>query len=117
MARLYRGRFTPIVISGATITSPGNVQYAEGSLTISGADSAGDAIIYRITDQGVVTGGTTLSGAFGCMSYDIWKTYVICASPDGNVPIYKYPAGGSPIETIGASTDPFQVVISEAPKR
>ena len=116
MARLYRGAFTPIVISGATIPSPGGVQYAEGSLTIGGADSSGDAIIYRITDQGVVTGGTTLLGAFGCMGYEIWKTYVICASSNGNVPIYKYPAGGSPIETVGVSTNPFQVVISEARK-
>lgn len=117
MARLYRGRFTPIAISGATITSPGTVQYAGGSLTIGGADTAGDAIIYRITDQGVITGGTTLLGSSGCISYEIWKTYAICASDNGNVPIYKYPGGGSPIETIGASTDPFQVVISEAPKR
>ena len=117
MARLYRGRFTPIVISGATITSPGSVQYAEGSLTIGGADSAGDAIIYRITDQGVVTGETTLAGRFSCTSYEIWKTYAICASGDGNVPIYKYPAGGSPIETVGAFTNPFQVVISESRRR
>jgi hypothetical protein len=116
MARLYRKRFTPIVISGATIASPGGVQYAEGSLTVGGADSVGDAIVYRITDSGVVAGETTLSGA-GCMSYEIWKTYVICASSNGNVPIYKYPAGGRPIETVGASTNPFQAVISEAPKR
>jgi hypothetical protein len=117
LARLYRGRFTPIVISGATITSPGSVQYGEGSLTIGGADGAGDAIVYRITDQGVVTGEATLVGAFGCMSYEIWKSYVICASVNGSVPVYNYPAGGSPIETVGASTNPFQVVISEARKR
>ncbi len=117
MARLYRGRFTPIEVSGAKIASPGGVQYAEGSLTIGGGDDAGDGTIYRITDQGVITGETTLVGSSGCMAYEIWKTYAICASGNGNVPIYKYPAGGSPIETIGASTYPFQVVISEAPKR
>ncbi|MGA9274172.1 MAG: hypothetical protein WBV67_11855 [Candidatus Cybelea sp.] len=117
MARLYRDNFTPIEILGAKIASPGGVQYAEGSLTIGGADNAGDGIIYRITDQGVVTGATTLIGSSGCMSYEIWKTYAICASGNGNVPIYRYPAGGSPIETVGASTYPFQVVISEATKR
>jgi len=116
MARLHGGRFEPIVISGATIDSPGGVQYAAGSWTVGGADKAGDAIIYRITGQGAVTGKTILAGAYGCSSYEIWKGYVICASSNGDVPVYKYPAGGRPIETIGPSSNPFQVVISEAPK-
>ena len=116
MAGLHRGRFEPIVISGATIGSPGGVQYAAGSLTVGGSDNARDAIIYRITDQGAVTGKTTLAGAYSCVSYEIWKGYAICASSNGDVPIYEYPGGGSPIETIGPSTGPFQAVISEGPK-
>lgn len=116
VAQLHHGRFEPITISGATITSPGGMQYAEGSLTIGGTDSAGDAIVYRITDRGVVTGETTLLGA-ASVSYEIWKTYVICASESRGVSIYNYPAGGSPIKTLGTSISPFQAVISEAPKR
>ena len=116
VAQLHHGRFEPITISGATITSPGGMQYAEGSLTIGGTDSAGDAIVYRITDRGVVTGETTLLGA-ASVSYEIWKTYVICASESRGVSIYNYPAGGSPIKTLGTSISPFQAVISEATKR
>lgn len=92
------------------------MQYAEGSLTIGGADSTGDAIVYRITDDGAVTGETTLVGASNCASYEIWKAFVICASGNGNVPVYRYPAGGNAVETVAASTSAFQVVISEAPK-
>ena len=117
MARLYRGRFDPLTIRGATIMSPGGVQYAEGSLTIGGGDRSQNAIVYRITSHGTVTGSTTLAGAYSCPSYEIWKTWIICASSNGNVPIYKYPRGGNPVATIGASTGPFQVVISEAPHR
>ncbi len=109
MARLYRGRFTPIVIKGATIPSPGGVQYAEGSLTIGGADSSGDGVIYRITDRGVVNGKTTLIGSSGCMTYEIWKGYAICGSGKGNVLIYQYAAGGIPIQTLGTPQIRFRL--------
>ncbi|HEY2476091.1 MAG TPA: hypothetical protein VGI19_14985 [Candidatus Cybelea sp.] len=117
MARFYRRHFTPIVISGATITTPGGVQYAEGSLTVGGTDPSGNAIVYRVSQKGAVTGSTQLSGAYSCVSYEIWKTSMFCASSNGDVPVYRYPVGGDPIATIGASLSAFQAVVSKAPKR
>ncbi|MBV8197849.1 MAG: hypothetical protein JO263_06925, partial [Candidatus Eremiobacteraeota bacterium] len=117
LARLYRKRFSPIVVKGTTIPSPEGVQYAQGTLTISGPDGFKNALIYRLTKSGTITGVTHLLGGGNCFSYEIWKSYVLCASTNNNVPVFKYPAGGAPLATIGPVAGPFQPVISEAPKR
>ena len=115
--RFHRGRFSAIDVKGVTMNSPEGIQYARGSLTISAPDGSQNAFIYRLTTSGTITGATHLLDGGDCLAYDIWKTYVICASSNGNVPVFAYPAGGPPIETIGPSSGPFAVVISEAPKR
>lgn len=115
--RFHRRRFSSIDVKGVTMNSPEGIQFAQGSLTISAPDGAQNALIYRLTTSGTITGVTHLLGGGDCLAYDIWKAYAICASSNGTVPVFAYPAGGAPIETIGASTGPFAVTISAAPKR
>ncbi|MBV9263760.1 MAG: hypothetical protein JO324_05505, partial [Candidatus Eremiobacteraeota bacterium] len=115
--RFHRGRFSQIDVKGVTMNNPEGIQYAEGSLTISAPDGFQNALIYRLTTSGTITGVTHLLGGGDCLAYDIWKGYAICASSNGNVAVFRYPAGGAPVATIGASTNPFAVTISEAPKR
>jgi hypothetical protein len=97
---------TNLTLKGATITDPTNVQYADGHLTI--GDERGypeDSDIYQVTVSGTtarVVGRTRLNDA-NVIAYFISGNRVFCLNSTNrgaHVAIYKYPAGGKPIQTI-----------------
>jgi hypothetical protein len=88
---VYRhGTFTPITIQGATLASPGGVQYADGTLTVGdGGAFNQNAAIYRIDTNGNVLSETSLSNAFGMGGYRIVRHRVVSACrPQRQVQLY-----------------------------
>ncbi len=115
-AEFYDGKFKSITVRGGVVRTLLGLQYADGSLTIAGGNysQSGNAYIYRLTDRGKVTGATGLNAAMTCAGYEIWKNSLICPTGKGNVSIYRYPAGGDPVDVIDPNQS-FQVTISVAP--
>ncbi|HEY3675560.1 MAG TPA: hypothetical protein VGK84_06170, partial [Candidatus Tumulicola sp.] len=76
------------------------------------------ATVYQVSTNGTITGTTALSGASGCKQFAITgnRTTQRLTCPNstgGNITIYKYPAGGEPMQTLtGTFTKPFAVVFS-----
>jgi hypothetical protein len=94
---VYRhGTFTPITIHGATLVSPGGVQFTNGTLTVGdGGAFNQNAAIYRVDDSGNVLSETSLSNAFEMGGYRIVKRRLVCASlKRRQVQLYAYPSGG-----------------------
>jgi hypothetical protein len=96
---------------GPTIRDPGNVQYDGTSVTVGDTDKA---LIYQIAG-GKVVGTTVLAGACYVDQYFIDGGSVVVPSncyKTGTVSLYRYPAGGAPIATIGGFGIPVGAVIS-----
>jgi hypothetical protein len=102
MASLQHGVFAPITIRGATINSPGGVQYVNGALTVADAgNTVQNTIIYRITTDGLVLAQTTLGNAYQSQQYQVVKDRVVCACYDQReVQLYDYPTGGDALKIV-----------------
>jgi hypothetical protein len=112
LAELKKGSsaFVPITTSN-TVQFPGSVQWDGKYLTVT---DQGAGAIYRYTVSGTnatLKGTVLLSGTADCAASWIARPYVYCAdagNDDGEV--FKYPAGGSPIATLGGLDFPLGVV-------
>jgi hypothetical protein len=98
--------FTPIRVAGATINYPGGLQYADNALAIGDqSGSPGYSVIYQTHISGstaTVVGTTDLDYATDAVQTCItpFGTIIVPDAGDGNVQIYRYPAGGTPIDTV-----------------
>lgn len=104
--------FTDITLNGFPIgnSSPGGVKWDGSYITVSDSQST----IYRTQGSNVV--GTTSLSATCVFGYDIVPNRAIVA-PDqcskNLVGTYAYPAGGSPVRTIGSGlATPYDAVLS-----
>jgi hypothetical protein len=99
-------RFTPMRVAGATINFPGGLQYANNALAIGDQSGPpGYSVIYQTHISGstaTVVGTTDLDDATDAVQTCItpFGTIIVPDAGDGNVQIYRYPAGGAPIHTI-----------------
>lgn len=102
--------FTDITLVGATIKYPGGVQWDGHHMAV--GDQVG--VIYQ-TSGATVLGSTTLTGACQIFMFFVDKHRVVGpdrCGPDAD--IYKYPAGGPPINIInGGVVGPVGAVVSE----
>jgi hypothetical protein len=122
MGRLHNGTFTKIRVRGARIYNgpqiAGGVQYARGMLTTTSIGggrqgSGAAAVIYRMTDSGVIKGSTLLFDTYNCDAYLIWKDIVICPSGDyTGLLIYPYPRGGNYMRKVALHCCGIQVAMS-----
>ena len=112
LAELKKGSagFVTIATSN-TVKYPGSVQWDGRYLAVTDQDA--DAI-YRYAVSGgdaTLKGTVLLSGALDCAASWITKPYVYCADAGNNDgEVFKYPAGGSPIATLGGMDFPLGVV-------
>jgi hypothetical protein len=107
------GTIQPITVTGATIGSPGGVQYTLSKVNV--GDQTGH-VVYRMSEAGVVSGSTQLTGAVNCVQGTILKVAYIC--PDSgttDTEFFKYPAGGSATKTLTGFSDPIGTVIVRKP--
>lgn len=113
-AKFVNRRFTPMAISGATINFPGQVQYADKSLTVADQlGSGGTSVVYQITATGRITGTTGLLQSTDCVDTYIEGNSIIC--PDvgtGTAFVYAYPDGGNPTAQISGFNQVEGAVIS-----
>lgn len=105
------GQLTNVSWNGPKIRLPGGVQYDGTYLAI--GDEQND-LIYRISN-GSAAATVTLQGACLVQEFFIYNHMVIAPSScgsNGDVLIYNYPAGGSPVKRLSGFQLPFGVVIS-----
>jgi hypothetical protein len=103
-------KINPITLSGATINFPGGVRFAKRRVNV--GDQAG-AVVYEATEAGTVTGSVPLSGSSDCVDFSIHGHALICPDAgNGEIEIYKYPAGGSPIQVITGLVSPTGAAVS-----
>jgi hypothetical protein len=77
----------------------GGVQFDNGKVNI--GDQEG-AAIYQATEIGTITGFTPLSSSVDCVEFFVEGKAVICPDAgNGDIEIYKYPAGDSPLQITG----------------
>jgi hypothetical protein len=99
------------IATSNTVEFPGSVQRDGQYLTVT--DQGADAI-YRYTVSGTnatLKGTVLLSRAADCAASWIERPYVYCADAGNNDgEVFKYPAGGSPIATLGGLDFPLGVV-------
>jgi hypothetical protein len=112
LAELKKGSSTFVTITTSnTVEFPGSVQWDGKYLTVT--DQGADAI-YRYTVSGTnatLKGTVLLSGAADCAASWIAKPYVYCADAGNNDgEVFKYPAGGLSIATLGGLNFPLGVV-------
>ena len=74
--RYVRYNFKQITISGATLQNAGPVQYADGSLTVMDGQAF---TVYRMQENGAVTGSTILVGLTKSGSYPdtLYQSYIL----------------------------------------
>ncbi|MGA7355548.1 MAG: hypothetical protein WBW76_08965 [Candidatus Cybelea sp.] len=100
-----------------TIHAPGGVGWDGKHLTVADSDAS---VIYRFSiagTAGIKVGTTALRRGHFVTQYVIAGNDVIGANYHGaNVVFWKYPAGGTPIKTIGGFGEPFGITLSPAPK-
>lgn len=106
--------FRALSVSGATINFPGAVQYADGALAIGDQlGPSGYPVLYQTKISGstaVVIGTTPLTGSGDAAGCFILKKEV--ASPSaGEIQIYEYPAGGSPVRSFAGPSEPIGTAI------
>jgi len=107
-----KGKEVTGTISGATIEFPGSTEF-DGKVMTTG-DQEG-AVAYQLKKY-KVTGSTPLSGQSDIVQYWIDQPTSLLIGPDAgnvNVEIYKYPAGGSPTQTLsGGFSQPIGATVS-----
>jgi hypothetical protein len=97
---------------GPKIKSAGGVQYDGKSVAIG---DMGRPIVYQ-TSNGMVTGTTPLRGACDINQFFIYGGQLIAPSycdSNGDVLIYDYPSGGTPVKRLTVHTFPFGAVVSK----
>jgi hypothetical protein len=100
----------PITLSGATINFPGGVVFAKRKVNI--GDQAG-AVVYEATEAGTVTGSVRLDGSSDCVDFFIYGRALICPDAgNGDIEIYNYPVGGSPIQVTTGLISPTGAAVS-----
>lgn len=95
-----------------TVQFPGSVQWDGKYLAVTD-QSTSDIYRYTISnDTAKLRGAVQLSGASDCAATWIAQPRVFCADVgDGSATVYKYPAGGASLATLGGSNDvPMGVV-------
>ena len=108
-----------MTVSGGTINQPGNLQYADKSMTIGDQNgSSGYSVIYAISVSGptaTITRTTTLTRSIDCVQTFIGGKRVVCPDAIGGIyEVFAYPAGGLPKKLItGNFGEPTGAVISQ----
>ncbi len=119
LAELKKGgsALTDITLSGGTIYFPGNIRW-DGTYVAVGDQEYGNtaaSAIYQTTGAGgTIVGTTPLTGAVDVVGFSIQKGAAI--GPDAtlaDVGLYKYPAGGSPTNTLTGFTAPYGSAVSK----
>jgi hypothetical protein len=101
---------TPITLDGATIGFPGGVQFAGRKVNI--GDQGGD-VIYQATEAGTVTSSTPLGGSVDCVQFFIRRKAVVCPDAgNGDIEVYRYPIGGSPVRVTTGLVAPTGAAVS-----
>ena len=81
--------FTAMTVSGGNINQPGNLQYADKSMTIGDQNaSSGYSAIYAISVSGpsaTITGSTTLTRSIDCVQTFIGGKRVVCPDAVGGI--------------------------------
>lgn len=113
LVELPKGQKTFETIHVTGVKNSGSPQWDGSHIVVEGSlDSY--ATLYRLKISGrkaSVIGSTTLQD--GAVGYFIDGTRVAAASAaQANVSLYKYPAGGAPLKTIGGLSEPVDVVVS-----
>ena len=100
-----------------TIHAPGGVGWDGKHVTVADSDAS---VIYRFSiagTAGVRVGTTALRRGHYVTQYVISGNDVIGANYRGaSVAFWKYPAGGTPVKTIGGFGEPFGITLSPARK-
>lgn len=116
LAELKNGSsaFVPIATSNS-VGFPGSVQWDGKYLTVTDQEAN---VIDRYTVRGTnatLKGTVVLGGATDCAASWIARPYVYCADAGNNDgEVFKYPAGGSAIATLGGMDFPLGVVAVRA---
>ena len=110
--------FTNITLTGGTIHFPGNIRW-DGSHVAVGdqqyGGGAAPAIVQTTGAGGAITGTTVLGSAVDVVGFSIYKGSQAIGPDAANLTtyIYKYPAGGSPTNTVSGSSSPYGSAISK----
>lgn len=113
IGRLWKGSsaFENISVTGQ-LRYPGGIQWDGKYVAI---DDVRTSVVYRVHFSGLtgtVVGTTRLSGVTGDL-YQFWLQGHTLIGPDASaINFWKYPAGGSPVDTIESLTLPVGVTIS-----
>jgi len=100
-----------ITVSGATLVSPGGVQV--GGTTLAIGDQGADAI-YEMSESGVVSGSTPLTGAGDCVQGTITTgTYICPDAAKADAAYFAFPTGGPAVQTISGLDQPIGSVLSK----
>jgi hypothetical protein len=119
MAVYSGGKFRSFEIRGAELHAPSGIVNHDGVLSLRGPTLKRTTTIYQVSTNGMVTGATQLADAHGCDQFEIIGASatqsILCPSQrKGTITTYLYPAGGSPVQTVGAPfTKPHAIVYSE----
>ena len=117
LAELTKGSssFSPVSVTGGTIHFPGNIRWDGKYITVGDQEyNDEEASAVNQLSGGAIVGTTVMSGALDVVGYTISKKTLI--GPDASaadVGFYKYPAGGSPKNTLTGFSAPYGSAISK----
>lgn len=97
-----------------SLISPGAVQW-DGKYLAVGDESTGKIYRFTITGENGTTAGTTTLGKANKV-FQFWIIGGHIVGPNfgsGTVGVWKYPAGGEPVETIAGPSEPVGAVVSK----
>lgn len=112
------GTFTNITLTGGSITFPGNIRWDGSHVAVGDQEYGGgaaSAIVQTTGAGGAITGTTVLGSAIDVVGFSIYKGNTAIGPDAGNLVtyLYKYPAGGSPTNTVSGSSSPYGSAISK----
>ncbi len=107
-----KSQLTNLKVTGVKLLGAGGVRWAGKYLAV--GDSGPTVYQFSISSGNATKeGSTTLNGGYNVG--DFWINGHDIIGPDGgsgNVAVWKYPAGGSPIKTLSGFTDPVGATVS-----
>jgi hypothetical protein len=118
-ARLANGGsdFKPIRIKGATVMSPGGVQWGGTNVAVGDRTGTDGPVIYQINvrgNTGTVVGTTPLAGTTAVGQFFIEGPNVVAPDEGGTeVGFWKYPAGGVATKAITGFGTPVGTAVSD----